>query len=172
MAQDQPELVLGIDPGLQALGFGVIEACGRKAHLVEYGVVTTSADQPLSERLQKIYEGVDSVIRRHEPTRLVMERLIYCKNVNIALLLGQARGAAIVAAAQHRLPMTEFNPTEIKSAIVGRGRATKEQVQKMVQILLALPEIPEPNHAADALAVALTYVHAKPTQDLILRYRR
>lgn len=171
---DKPKIerVLGIDPGLQALGYGVIESNGRQAKMIEYGVVTTTPDQPLPERLGILYEGVDTVIRRLQPDRVAIERLLYCKNVSIALLLGQARGAAIVAAAQHKLPMIEYNPTEIKSAIVGRGRASKEQVQKMIQILLCLPGLPEPDHAADALAVALTYVHSKPTLDLLARCSR
>ncbi|MGI6457028.1 MAG: crossover junction endodeoxyribonuclease RuvC [bacterium] len=164
--------ILGIDPGLQALGYGIIDAQGRNARVVDYGVITTSPKDPLSERLHQIYEGVEKVILQYQPDRMVLEKLLYCKNVSIALLLGQARGAAIVAAAHHRMPMHEFSPTEIKSAVAGRGRASKEQVQKMVQILLCLPELPEPDHAADALAVALTYIHSKPTHDLLAQIRK
>lgn len=168
---NRPIRILGIDPGLQALGFGVVESVGRQAALVEYGVIKTHAGQELSERLKLIHDGVSEVITRLHPDRMVFEKLLYCKNVSIALLLGQARGAAIVAGARLGLSMSEFNPTEIKSAIVGRGRASKDQVQKMVQILLALPSPPEPDHAADALAAALTYVHAKPVSDLLRLHR-
>ncbi len=154
------ERIIGIDPGLQALGFGVIEAKGRQAKMLDYGAITTTPRQEFPLRLQLIYEGVENLIHQYQPHRMVFEKLIYCKNISIALSMGQARGAAIVAGARAGLPMSEFNPTEIKSAVVGRGRATKEQVQKMVQILLSLKEIPHPNHAADALAVALTYVHS------------
>lgn len=167
-----PLRILGIDPGLRALGYGVIEAVGRQAKAVDYGVIETSADRPLHERLKTIADGLEEVIGRFHPDRMVFEKLLYCKNVSIALLLGQARGAAIVAGARYDLPMSEFNPTEIKSAIVGRGRASKEQVQKMVQILLALPTIPEPDHAADALAAALTYVHSRVVNDLLLKAKR
>lgn len=170
--RDRPTRILGVDPGLRALGYGVVEAVGRQAKLIEYGVVETRADQPLNERLKIICEGLEQVIVRSQPDRMVFEKLLYCKNVSIALLLGQARGAAIVAGARHDLPMSEFNPTEIKSAVVGRGRASKEQVQKMVQLLLSLPELPEPDHAADALAAALTYVHSKSVNELLLGIRR
>jgi len=170
--RDRPVRILGIDPGLRALGYGVIESIGRQAKLVDYGVVETSSDRPLNERLKIISEGVERVIEQHHPDRMVFEKLLYCKNVSIALLLGQARGAAIVAGARLDLPMSEFNPTEIKSAITGRGRASKEQVQKMVQVLLSLPTIPEPDHAADALAAALTYVHSKPVHELLLGIKR
>jgi len=169
MAVDPVERILGIDPGLRATGYGVIEARGRQAKPVDYGVIRTDSKQPLTERLQAIFLGIEEVIVKHHPDRMALETLLYCKNVSIALLLGQARGAAIVAAAQHHLPMHEFAPTEIKSAIVGQGRAGKEQVQKMMKMLLGLPEIPEPDHAADALAVALTYVHSKPTIHLLLQ---
>ncbi|RJP31179.1 MAG: crossover junction endodeoxyribonuclease RuvC [Candidatus Omnitrophota bacterium] len=161
MNKPRTERILGIDPGLQALGYGVIDAIGRDAKLIAYGVVKTSVKHSFPQRLKTIYEGILQVIEEHQPDRMVFEKLLYCQNVSIALSLGQARGAAILAGALHDLPMSEYNPTEIKSAVVGRGRATKEQVQKMVRILLSLDEIPEPDHAADALAAALTHAHMK-----------
>jgi len=158
----RPERVLGIDPGLQSVGYGVIEAIGREAKLITYGVIQTSPRQSFPERLVVIYEGIENVIQEYRPDRMVFEKLLYCKNVSIALSMGQARGVVILAGARVSLPMSEYNPTEIKSAVVGRGRATKDQVQQMVRILLSLPTLPEPDHAADALAAALTYVYAKP----------
>lgn len=169
LAKDSPIRILGIDPGLQALGYGVIEAIGRQAKLIDYGVIKTSPRQSFPERLKKLHDGIEAIVHRYQPDRMVFEKLIYCKNVSIALTLGQARGAAIVAGARQDIPMSEFNPTEIKSAIVGRGRATKEQVQQMVRLLLSLPEVPEPDHAADALAAALTYIHARKVNQLLLR---
>lgn len=154
--------ILGIDPGLRALGYGVIDAGGRRPSLVAFGAVLTRSDRPLPERLKILYDGLRAVILEHEPGHMVFERLIYCKNASTALLLGQARGAAILAGANAGLPMTEFNPTEIKSAVTGRGRAGKEQVQKMVALILSLPEPPEPDHAADALAAAIAYAHSHP----------
>ncbi len=171
MSNKTPMRILGIDPGLRATGYGIIDAVNRNAKIVDYGVIETSSKQPLYQRLKIISDGIEDVVRKYQPQRMVFEKLIYCKNVSIALLLGQARGAAIVAGARLDIPMSEYNPTEIKSAVVGRGRASKEQVQKMVQILLALPEIPEPDHAADALAAALTYVHSKPLADLLIRIK-
>ena len=162
------ERILGIDPGLQATGYGIIDAKDRHAKVVTFGAIVTNAKQPFPERLKIIYDGIEDIIQKYQPDRMVYEQLIYCKNISVALLLGQARGAVIVAGARLNLPMIEYTPTEIKSSIVGRGRATKEQVQKMVQILLCLPELPEPDHAADALAAALTYVHAKKMNELLL----
>ncbi len=159
MNQQRRERILGIDPGLQAVGYGIIDAAGREARLVTFGVIKTTPKQAFPERLKTIHDGLQQIIEEHQPDRMVFEKLLYCKNVSIALTLGQARGAAILAGARKNLPMTEYNPTEIKNAIVGRGRATKEQVQKMVQILLSLSEMPEPDHAADALAAALTHIH-------------
>ncbi|MDP8246477.1 MAG: crossover junction endodeoxyribonuclease RuvC [Candidatus Hinthialibacter antarcticus] len=167
-----PLRILGIDPGLRFTGFGVVDAVNRQAKLVEYGVITTTSDAPLPERLKIIHDGVAAVIEKHQPDRMVFEKLVYCKNVSIALLLGQARAAAILAGAQQAMPMDEYSPAEIKQAVVGKGRASKEQVQKMVRLLLSLAETPEPDHAADALAAALTYIHSKPVHDLLQRARK
>lgn len=165
--RDVPIRILGIDPGLRHTGFGVIEATGRQAKLIEFGVISTSSSAPLPERLQTIHDGVAAAIERCAPERMALEQLVYCKNVSIALLLGQARGAAILAGAGRGLPMNEYSPAEIKQAVSGGGRASKEQVQKMVKLLLSLPEPPQPDHAADALAAALTYVHAKQAHELL-----
>lgn len=167
MPKDPTLRIIGIDPGLRATGYGVIEMQGRSARCITYGAIETKSQDPLHERLHTIHDGIEAVIEEHLPDRMALEKLIYAKNVSIALLLGQARGAVLVAAARQALPMSEYNPTEIKSAIVGRGRASKEQVQKMVQLLLSLPTMPTPDHAADALAAALTYVHSKPVHDLL-----
>ncbi len=161
------ERIMGIDPGLQAMGYGIIDIRGRNAALVDYGAVKTNPRHPFSQRLNTLYEAVEELTRKYEPECMVYEKVIYCQNVSIALSLGQARGAVIVAAARLQIPMTEFSPTEIKSAIVGKGRANKEQVQKMVQILLSMPKLPEPDHAADALAAALTYMHSREANRLI-----
>ncbi len=166
---DKPYRVLGIDPGLQAMGYGVIEAVGRNSRLITYGVIKTKAGEPFEQRLKLLYDGISEVIQNHHPHHSAFEKLIYAKNVTIALQLGQARGAAITAVANHNLPMSEYNPTEIKSAIVGRGRAGKDQIQHMVKILLGLQDVPEPNHAADALAAALTYVHTKIVDEKLMR---
>lgn len=166
------ERILGIDPGLRAVGYGIIDAQDRQAKLVEYGALTTNARQEFPDRLKHIHDGIEDIINRFQPDRMVYEQLIYCKNVSIALSLGQARGAIIVAGARLGLPLIEYTPAEIKQSVVGKGRASKDQVQKMVQILLGMEEIPTPDHAADALAAALTYVHAKKTNELLLKIQR
>ncbi|MEW6238558.1 MAG: crossover junction endodeoxyribonuclease RuvC [Candidatus Omnitrophota bacterium] len=172
MTKQRIERILGIDPGLQAVGFGVIDAAGRQAKMVDYGAIKTNPRQSFPERLFTIFTGVEELIEKYKPDRMVFEKLIYCKNVSIALSMGQARGAVIVAGARHALPMSEYSPAEIKSAITGQGRASKEQVQKMMQILLSMSHIPEPDHAADALAAALTYVHSKDVLQLLQELRR
>ncbi len=161
------ERILGIDPGLQHLGYGVIDVRGRESKLVDCGCISPNTKIPLPERLRTLYGGVLDVIDRHRPDIVTYEALLYHRNVRTALLLGQARGATIVAVASRNLPMLEFSPTAVKNAVVGKGKAGKEQIQKMVQLLLGLPAPPESEHAADALAVALTYAHERDVKKLL-----
>ena len=159
--------ILGIDPGVRSVGYGIIDARGRDASLVASGSIDTSADDTFPDRLLCIYRGMSKVIEEHKPEQMACEKLVYHRNVSIALALGQARGVAVLAGAVAGLPMEEFSPTEIKKAVVGGGRARKTQVQKMVQLLLGLHEPPESEHAADALAAALTYVHSRQMKALL-----
>ena len=161
------ERVLGIDPGLLHLGYGVIDVEGRSSRLVNHGCISPDPKKTLPDRLKRLHDGILDVIGQHNPDCIAYEALVYHKNARTALLLGQARGAVIVAAAGRHLPMHEFSPTAVKKAIQGKGRASKEQIQKMVQMLLGLPEVPEPEHAADALAVALTYAHERSVKRLL-----
>ncbi len=169
---NETERILGIDPGVQAVGYGIVDACGRDAKLVEYGTIYTDAGDTFSNRLLHIYSTLEDIIEKHGPQQAAFEKLVYHRNVSIALKLGQARGVAILATARAGLPAEEFSPTEIKNAVVGKGRADKEQVQKMVQLLLGLPEPPDTEHAGDALAVALTYIHSRQMKQLMKRERR
>jgi crossover junction endodeoxyribonuclease RuvC len=164
--------VLGIDPGVRAVGYGVIDAQGRDSRLVASGTIETDSNDSFPQRLLTIHRGIEEIIAKYKPQRMACEKLVYHRNVSIALAMSQARGAAIVAGAQADLPMDEFSPTEIKNAVVGKGRASKNQVQKMVQLLLGLPEPPESEHAADALAAALTYVHSRIMKEIRLRGRQ
>lgn len=168
MSQES-ERVLGIDPGLLHLGYGLIDIRGRESRLVTFGSCSPKPKQPLPERLKQLHDAVSDVIAEHHPDCIVYESLIYHRNAQTALLMGQARGAVIVAGASRSIPMHEFSPTAIKKAIVGKGKGTKEQVQKMVQLLLGLQQPPEPDHAADALAVALTYAHKRDVKRLLDR---
>ena len=150
--------ILGIDPGLANTGWGVVEQCGARLECVAYGCVTTSKDQPVEQRLRKIYEQVQAVIDRFEPSCLGIETVWFGVNAQSAFATGQARGAALVACASGGLSVAEFSPSQIKLAVVGTGSADKGQVQYMVRQLLRLDDEPQPDHAADALAAAICYV--------------
>jgi len=148
-------IVLGIDPGTAALGYGIVETVRGRVREVDHGCLVTSADLSLPERLHAIHMLVDDLIVLHQPKVVAVERLFFSKNVQTAFAVGQARGVVLLAAAQHGLRVREATPNEVKSAIAGYGAADKEQVQRMVQMVLAMPELPRPDDAADALAVAV-----------------
>ena len=146
--------VLGIDPGTAALGYGIVERTGGRLREVDHGCLTTSPDLSLPERLLAIHTLVDELLALHEPDLMGVERLFFSRNVQTALGVGQARGVVLLAAAQHGTPVREATPSEVKSAIAGYGAADKAQVQRMVQLVLGMSELPRPDDAADALAIA------------------
>lgn len=150
--------VLGVDPGVAATGFGVVEGRAGAARLVECGVVRPRRDGSLAARLLEIHDGLLSVIDRVEPDCLAVEGVFYRENPRTAVVLAHARGVALLAGAVRGLPVVEYPPAEIKKAIVGTGRATKDQVGWMVQKLLGLAEMPRPADAADGCAAALCHV--------------
>jgi crossover junction endodeoxyribonuclease RuvC len=147
--------VLGIDPGTAAVGYGIVERIGGRLREVDHGCLTTSPDLSLPERLLAIHSLVDELLALHEPDLMGVERLFFSRNVQTALGVGQARGVVLLAAAQHGTPVREATPNEVKSAITGYGAADKEQVQRMVQLVLGMSELPRPDDAADALAIAV-----------------
>ena len=147
-------IVLGIDPGTAALGYGVVERNGG-LRAVDVGCVTTSADLPLGERLRIIHDAVTELIETHRPTLMGVERLFFSKNAQTAFAVGQARGVVLLAAAQHDVPVREATPNEVKVAVAGYGAADKDQVGRMVATILGLDAVPTPDDAADALAVAI-----------------
>jgi len=151
-------LVLGVDPGTAATGYGVVarEANGL-VRLVECGVIRTRARDPLPARLREIFEGVRELVERHRPTAMSVEDVFYAKNVRTTVVLGHARGVILLAGELAGLEIHEFPPAEIKKAVVGTGAATKEQVQFMLTRLLRLKAVPQPSDAADGVAAALTY---------------
>ncbi len=149
-------IILGIDPGTAALGYGIVERTGPRLRAIDYGVISTSSDLTLPERLEAIHLGVSDLIELHAPGLIGIERLFFTKNAQTAFAVGQARGVVLLAAAQHNIEVREATPNEVKVATAGHGQAAKEQVQRMVQAVLALDEIPEPDDAADALAIAIT----------------
>ncbi|HEX6923889.1 MAG TPA: crossover junction endodeoxyribonuclease RuvC [Longimicrobiaceae bacterium] len=151
-------IVLGIDPGTAVTGYGVVTRAGDGLlSLRECGVIRTSGRAPLPERLREIFEGVSELLDRHSPDTVAVEGVFYGKNVRTAVVLGHARGAVLVAASMHDVRVAEYPPSEVKNAVVGAGRATKDQVSFMVQRLLRLREPPRPDDAADGVAVALCH---------------
>ncbi len=152
-------IVLGVDPGTRVTGYGVVaEAEDRRLRLVECGAVRPSAGRPLAERLLEVFEGVTAVIERARPDVLCVEGVFYGRNVRTALVLGQARGAVLLAAAQGGIPVAEYPPAEVKSTVAGTGRAGKDQLAFMVQEHLGLERPPTPEDAADGVALALCHL--------------
>ena len=152
--------ILGIDPGLATMGYGVVDADGRKPRLVAAGAVITTPDMRMYERLLKIHDDVRDLIRLYQPDDIVFEELFFARNVTTALNVGAARGTALCACAEFTGNLYEYTPMQIKQAVVGYGKADKHQVQHMVKLLLNLPDIIRPDDAADAVAAALTHFNA------------
>lgn len=148
---------MGIDPGIAILGYGVVRFEANKFSVLDYGAVTTEAGTPTSERLKIVYAGLIELIEKHKPQAFAIEELFFNKNSKTAIVVGQARGVAVVAAANSGVPVYEYTPLQIKQAVVGYGRAEKKQIQQMVKILLNLREVPKPDDVADALAVAICH---------------
>jgi len=153
-------IVLGIDPGTARLGYGVVDREGSALTMLDYGCIETIKDRPLEQRLLLIHEGLTDLVETHRPEAVGVERLFFNKNVQTAFAVGQARGVVLLVAAQHGLPVFEYGPHEVKLAVTGYGRAPKDQVQRMVQLVLSMAELPRPDDAADALAVAVCTAHA------------
>ena len=159
--------VIGIDPGSETLGWGVVEGKDSKYVLVDFGVVKSNPREAFSKRLLNIYNGVADVIERHSPDTLAVEDTFYAVNVGVALKLGQVRGTMLLLAEQWGLEIAEYAPRLVKQTIVGYGNAEKQQVQQMVKILLGLKELPKPYDAADALAIAICHFHHNGMQQRI-----
>jgi len=148
-------IILGIDPGTAALGYGIVERNGGSLRSIDHGCLVTSPDLPMPERLLAIHSLLDELLSLHQPAVVAVERLFFSRNAQTAIAVGQARGVVLLAAAQHGAPVREATPNEVKSAIAGYGAADKEQVQRMVQLVLGMSELPRPDDAADALAIAV-----------------
>jgi len=154
--------LLGIDPGSRITGYGILDMDGPRSRYVASGCIQTDSARPLPERLKTIFEGVARVIREYQPAEAAAEQVFMHRNPDSALKLGQARGAALCAVVMAGLPVSEYAPRAIKQAVVGGGAADKSQVQRMVALLLNLPEPPQAD-AADALAVAICHGHTRQT---------
>ena len=152
--------ILGIDPGLATIGFGVVDYSGNKFSVVEYGTVMSQAGFSLPERLKAVYDDMSFIIDKFKPDETAVEQLFFNTNAKTAITVGQARGVLILAAANAGLPVYEYTPLQVKQAVVGYGRADKNQVQQMVKSILSLGAPPKPDDAADALAVAICHAHS------------
>ena len=152
--------ILGIDPGLATMGYGVIEAEGQKRKVVQFGTINTRAGSPTPQRLRSIFQGVNQLLDIYAPDDVAFEELFFSKNVTTGIAVAQARGAALAAVAARTDNVYEYTPMQIKQAITGYGGADKGQMQRMVKALLGMQEIARPDDAADALAVALTHANS------------
>jgi crossover junction endodeoxyribonuclease RuvC len=159
--------VLGIDPGSETLGWGVVEGESLKYKLVDFGTVKSSPRERFSKRLLKAFDGVADVIWKFQPDVLSIEEAFYAVNVNVALKLGQVRGVVMLAGEKAGLEIAEYSPRLVKQTVVGYGNAEKHQVQEMVRLLLRLQKAPEPHDAADALAIAICHFHHAGVQNRI-----
>jgi len=149
-------IILGIDPGYDRLGFGVIEVKRGKVSVLDFGVITTGKGLEFGERLLQVYEDLEEILKTHKPDVVSVEKLYSTINQKTVMNVAEARGVARLVAAKHGLVFREFTPNQVKSAVAGNGSADKKGVQKMVALILGLPRVPKPDDAADALAIALT----------------
>jgi crossover junction endodeoxyribonuclease RuvC len=150
-------IVLGVDPGLATLGWGVIESGGGRQRLIEYGCIITTPEHTLPQRLLRIQTEMRALVERFQPESIAFEELFFSRNVTTALLVGAARGVSVAVCAEHTGELYEYTPMQVKQAMVGYGKAEKRQIQEMVKILLKMDAIARPDDAADALAIALTH---------------
>ncbi|MCW6678018.1 crossover junction endodeoxyribonuclease RuvC [Anaerococcus sp. NML200574] len=151
-------IVLGIDPGIAIMGYGVIEFNGNKVKVLENGVITTSSKTETPKRLEILYDNLDNIIKEYKPDEFAIEELFFNQNVKTAITVGHARGIQVLCAQQNNIDIYEYTPLQIKQAITGYGRASKKQMQMTITSLLNLRSIPKPDDAADALSVALCHV--------------
>jgi crossover junction endodeoxyribonuclease RuvC len=154
--------IFGIDPGSERTGYGCVETDGRRHQLVVCGAIAASPGHSFPERLNRIHTELAAILRTCQPDCVAIENLFHAINVRSALKLGHARGVAMLAAVQAGCLVVEYTPAEVKRAVVGYGRAEKQQVQQMIKLLLGLPRVPSPHDAADALAVAICHLHSLP----------
>lgn len=160
--------ILGIDPGYGITGFGLIEIIGNRHRAISYDAIHTSANTPMPERLLSLYESLEKIIVEKQPDRVAVEELFFNKNVSTAILAGQGRGMALLAAAKYKVPVYEYTPLQVKQAVTGYGRADKAQIQQMVKILLNLPSIPKPDDVSDALAVAICHAQFAQIEERLM----
>ena len=153
-------IILGVDPGLALVGYGIIEVIGNRYKYITHGVIKTEAGVPFQNRLKKIYEEMTEIVIKYKPGDIAFEELFFNKNIKTAITVAQARGVEVLVASTFTENIYEYTPLQVKQAIVGYGRAEKKQVQEMTRMILNLEEIPKPDDAADALAIAITHANS------------
>lgn len=152
-------IIIGIDPGLATVGFGVIRNEMGRISPVSYGCIRTSSEKQNPERLMEIYDGINELFEKYSPSAVAVEKLFFTNNITSAMGVSEARGVIFLAAQQKNIPVTEYTPKQVKQAITGSGLADKKQMQEMIKRLLDLDEIPKPDDAADGLSIALCYIN-------------
>ncbi len=152
--------VLGLDPGYAIVGFGLVDSDGIRSREIRHGAIRTEAHTPMTERLAAIYEDMNVLLEAYRPDAAAIEELFFNTNTTTAIHVAQARGVILLACTQHHVPVFEYTPLQVKQAVVGYGRAEKQQVMEMTRLLLNLPSIPKPDDAADALAIALCHAQS------------
>jgi crossover junction endodeoxyribonuclease RuvC len=155
-------LVMGIDPGTATTGYGLVrDREDGSLEAVDYGTIQTPAGMPAHQRLSQLFHRLNEILALHRPDGCAVEKLFFQRNVSTAIAVGQARGVVMLSISEAGLEMAEYTPNEVKQAVAGYGKAGKKQVQEMVRVLLALPEVPRPDDAADALAIAITHLNTQ-----------
>ncbi len=164
----ESQIILGIDPGTQTTGYGLICVESHRIVLLDFGCIRPPKSHTPAEKYLAIFEGVNALLEKYAPVAISVESQFFHKNAQSALKLGMAKGAALISAARKKIPVYEYAPRKAKLAVVGNGAASKEQVQKMLQLLLNLSSLPEPEDAADALALAICHAHASKFNSKVL----
>ena len=152
-------VILGLDPGTATTGYVVIRVLGNRFQMLEYGIISTPAKTPMEKRLEMIYDNLQELLQKWQPDQAAVEELFFNQNITTAITVGQARGVLLLCCAQNNVPLAEYTPLQVKQALVGYGRADKKQIQQMVKMFLNLADIPKPDDAADALAIAICHAH-------------
>ncbi len=165
-------VVLGIDPGYAIVGFGVVEYSGINYNPVAYGAIKTSSHTDFNYRLEQIYDSLDIIIKRHKPNAMAVEKIYFQNNKKTAINVAQARGVIMLVAQKNNIPVFEYTPLQVKTAVTGYGGAKKTQVMEMTKRLLNLKEVPKPDDTADALAVAVSHIQASGTNIRMQMYKR
>ncbi|MDD5822824.1 MAG: crossover junction endodeoxyribonuclease RuvC [Firmicutes bacterium] len=156
--------ILGIDPGYAIMGWGIVDYKGNKFTPVAYGAITTEAHTPPEQRLMKIYDELTEILQKYEPEEASIEEIFFNSNTTTAIMVGEARGIALLACVQNDVSIAEYTPLQIKQSLVGYGRAEKKQVQSMVKTILGLDKVPKPDDTADALAAAVCHAHSRQSR--------